>query len=295
MEDEVGSISEARPEEGRRQIRRLLVNVGTARNSRAVLFASAAVATAMDIELIGYCVENTNLARLAALPFAREISMTSRQSRPLDSGTVAHEFKVRSEAAQRSIAALAKEASLRWRFSTISGLGEDVLADEAEQQDLLAVDLDSSCFADGARLQRFAHTALYERGASLLLLRERVLPRGDTPLTRGLRPVVAVDQGNAAGAQCCVLGARIAQGRGIILRNLPALLRDAFALAQEARILKASLFILSVEQLGAMQDCDLRALVNTCNCPLLILAARSENRPSALQGGRNCTINSKPV
>lgn len=249
---------------------RVLVSIDVSPSSRAALVAACALAGALEAELVSLCVEDRDVSRLAALPLAQEIAFSSRRTRTLDSAVIKREFAVRAEAARRAVSQLAQEASLKWVFSTIEGRNNTALAEAAGAQDLLVTSLDASCFHTRESLLLYIGEVVERRGASLLILRDAKAER-QARLSHGLRPVVTVDEGGPRGAQACALGARIAQNRGMVMRTLSGQFKTAHKFADEARTLKASLFIIPFEQLGHMEKIDLRTLTATCGCPMLIL------------------------
>lgn len=249
---------------------RVLVSIDVSPSSRAALVAACAVAGVLEAELVSLCVEDRDVSRLAALPLAQEIAFSSRRTRNLDSELVKREFTVRAEAARRAVSQLAQEASLKWAFSIVEGRNNTVLAQAAGAQDLLVTSLDAPCFRTRESLLRYVEEVVERRGASLLVLREAKAER-QVRLSHGLRPVVTVDEGGRRGAQACALGARIAQNRSMVMRALSGQFKTAHKFADEARTLKASLFVIPFEQLGSIEKIDLRALTATCACPMLIL------------------------
>jgi hypothetical protein len=74
-------------------------------------------------------VEDTDLLRVAALPFTREVGLVSGAVRPLEPGDVEGALRRRAEQARRSLADLAESARVKWSFRVARGtLQGEVLA-----------------------------------------------------------------------------------------------------------------------------------------------------------------------
>jgi hypothetical protein len=105
-------------------IRRIVAGFDAGGCRLGTLRALAALAAETGAELLGVFIEETDLLRLAQLPFAAEIGYPSAMARGLDPRTLERALRVRAEALR---AALGSAAS-RWTFRVARGHPAEVLA-----------------------------------------------------------------------------------------------------------------------------------------------------------------------
>ncbi|HWP84365.1 MAG TPA: universal stress protein, partial [Terriglobia bacterium] len=118
-------------------IRRILVALDASAHSLAALEEAASLAEAMEAELVGLFVEDTNLLRLASLPFARQLSYPSGAAEPLSGERLERELKVRAERARKALEAAAARRRRPWTFRAVRGqVVREILA-AAMQADLI--------------------------------------------------------------------------------------------------------------------------------------------------------------
>lgn len=92
------------------------------------LEAAAELAALLRGTLQGVFVENMELLRLAQLPFAREISLTSNTARQLQSRQLERELKAQAEHVRRLLEGHARRHSLQWSFRVERGAVISALA-----------------------------------------------------------------------------------------------------------------------------------------------------------------------
>src|SRR5512134_2155046 len=80
-------------QEGVSGIRRILVAVDPSRKSLLALQAAASLAAHLDAEVIGILVEDTNLFRLAEMPFIQEVGHYSARPYPLNSQVLERQLR----------------------------------------------------------------------------------------------------------------------------------------------------------------------------------------------------------
>lgn len=107
--------------------------------SPLVLEAAARVARVFHGELRGLFVEDQELLSLAEMPFAREISLTGRRSRPLSIDLVRREMQAASEAMAREFERLTRAARVPAHFEVVRGMMEDALRSAMEEPGILAI------------------------------------------------------------------------------------------------------------------------------------------------------------
>lgn len=100
---------------------RVLVALDASPRSLPALATAGALAAELGAELAGLFVEDINLQRLLALPFARELCMLSGVVRPLSQAEVEHAWRREAAILQRQLAEAAERQRLRWSFQVARG------------------------------------------------------------------------------------------------------------------------------------------------------------------------------
>jgi nucleotide-binding universal stress UspA family protein len=178
-------------------IRRILLALDAATHGSAALEAASALAARLDAELAGLFVEDINLVRLAALPFAREIGLASGAARRLQNPDVERGLRAQAQRAQAALAAAAGRRQLRWSFRVTRGRLVTELAGAALATDLIAFTLTAQALSVGPTLEALRGGV----ACPLLLLPSGALPRP---------PVVAVYDGTPPARRALALAARLA-------------------------------------------------------------------------------------
>lgn len=119
------------------KIRRVIVGLDPAPQSRALLEAAAEAAEQMEAELVGLFVENVDLLHFAGLPFAREVGITSAVRRELDVEAMERSLRGLAREAQRLLASVAERTPVRWSFRVSRGSLMAELLAAAEEADLV--------------------------------------------------------------------------------------------------------------------------------------------------------------
>jgi len=160
------------------KIRRIVVGLEDAPHSRPALAAAAALAEELDAELAALFVENEELHRLAALPFARELGLATAAARRIDAAGLQRALDRQAREARAILAAFAEPRALRWSMRVTRGTVAAELPAAAGEEDLTV-----------AGLPRWSPEAMrFARGApaTLVVLPQGIAPRG--PLA-GICPV----------------------------------------------------------------------------------------------------------
>lgn len=92
------------------------------------LEAATELAALLRATLHGVFVENTELLRLAQLPFAREISLLFNTAERLQSARLEREFRAQAEQVRRRLAQQALLRSIEWSFRVERGEGVATIA-----------------------------------------------------------------------------------------------------------------------------------------------------------------------
>jgi len=101
--------------------RRLVLELGHGSVDAAMIGRAAAFARLMGAELHALFVEDENLLRVSALPFAREISSLSLQWRSLSLDRLETELRAAADQARRRFVAIADAAGVRQTFEVRRG------------------------------------------------------------------------------------------------------------------------------------------------------------------------------
>ena len=120
-----------------RAVRQILVAFDTAAPSLALLESAVALAAALELELHGLFVEDTDLLRIAELPFAREVALSTAMERQLNGLHVARSLRAVAAEVRQNLAEVADRAQVRWTFKTVRGSRIRPVLAAAETSDLL--------------------------------------------------------------------------------------------------------------------------------------------------------------
>ncbi len=189
---------------GFHRVRRILVALDASAEAETALETAAELAARLQAEVVGLFVEDINLLRLAALPFARELVPGSVRSRTLDPADMERSLRARAEAMKRHLACCAERARIHWSFQVRRG-------------DILEELLDSALQADLVVLSEYGRTIVTTRGrepeeglSTQVLTRCHcaVLKRGRP--RRLQRPVVLFYDGSPASRHGVLLAAQLA-------------------------------------------------------------------------------------
>jgi len=124
------------------KIRRVIVGLEPAPQSRAVLEAAAELAGSMEAELVGLFVENVNLLHFAGLPFACEVGLISATRRALDVESMERSLRALAREAHQTLAAVAGRTPVRWSFRVVRGSTADELLAAAAEADLVVANIE---------------------------------------------------------------------------------------------------------------------------------------------------------
>jgi nucleotide-binding universal stress UspA family protein len=118
---------------------RILVALDASPRSLAALSTAGALAAELDAELAGLFVEDINLQRLLALPFAREFCLLSGELRPLSQAEIERTWRREAETLQRRLAEAAEHLQLRWSFQVARGRMATEVSLQAQAFDLIVL------------------------------------------------------------------------------------------------------------------------------------------------------------
>jgi nucleotide-binding universal stress UspA family protein len=161
-----------------RTFRRILVAVDASAHSLAALEVAADLARRLEADLAGLFVEEDDLLRLAALPFARAYSADAADLARIDPEAMRRALHVQAERARRALAAVAARHHVAWSFRIARGSAGAALIEAARDCDLLGMGKASAAMTRHARLGGTARVAL-SRGTCATLMMQRDGALGD--------------------------------------------------------------------------------------------------------------------
>jgi len=186
-------------------VRRILLALDAGVEMTGFLEAMTAAALALDAELDALFVEDVNLLRLAGLPFARELGLTSSQPRRLQNPAMERMLKSQARRAQALLATIAERASVRWRFHVARGQMITALTEAAVQTDLLTLPL-----VDDPAMRQHTRRMIRQMAASAACP-VLVLPAG----AELAPPYAVIFDGSAAARRAVRLAAQLARQAGL--------------------------------------------------------------------------------
>ena len=102
-------------------INRILVALNASNESLAAFDDALKLAASLQAEILGLFVEDINLVRLAALPFAREFTSSYAEQRLLNNLRMERALKAQAEELRRKVSKMANGMQVRWSFKVTRG------------------------------------------------------------------------------------------------------------------------------------------------------------------------------
>ncbi len=100
---------------------RIVIELTSVPPARGALEAAAALADRVGAELVGLFIEDEDLLRFAALPFAREIGFASAERRRMDVSELERSLRAHAAEAERTLARVVERSTARWSFRVARG------------------------------------------------------------------------------------------------------------------------------------------------------------------------------
>lgn len=176
---------------------RVFVAVGPAAADPLALAAAAQLAQAAGAELTALFVEDTNLLRLAELPFAMEIGATFAAPRRLTTFDVERAFKNQADELRRALAEISSTLKLELSFDVVRGRPARVLLEAAGETDLIVL--------ASAAVRSLTHAA------SASIVRSVLHAASSGAKLRRPQPVAAVIRSGPAGLRALAAARSLAQ------------------------------------------------------------------------------------
>ena len=154
-----------------KQINRMVIGL-CAGGGGGGMAAAAHIAAAMGLDIEGLFIEDEDLFGLAALPFVTELQSGTLTARPVDRTRLEHEMRAAASALQRALAAAAQPARASWRFASVRGHIESVVATATAPGDVVAVLEPAGPFSQAAHAAVKLRRAAMRSPASVLYIPE---------------------------------------------------------------------------------------------------------------------------
>jgi hypothetical protein len=255
---------------------RVLIALDAAPASVAALATAAALAAELDAELAGLFVEDINLQRLLALPFARELCLLSGELRPLSQDEIERSWRRQADVLQRRLAEAAGPLRLRWSFRVARGRMAAELGVQAEGFDLVVLgEADGGLFA-GTAVEPPAAARPGRAKPVLVLVEAAAAATGSVQLAAALARrsdaelVLLVHAPDEAGYRLACADAREALAGHPVASRCAWLPRvDGAALAQAARREAAACLVLAGRE-RFLHQAELAKLLDNRVCPVVL-------------------------
>jgi nucleotide-binding universal stress UspA family protein len=235
---------------------RILVALDTASECHSTLEVAARVALQTEAKLVALFIEDTDLIRLAGLPFATELSRTSAAERRLEPPNMARALRAQQQRVERALAQITERLAVRTSLRVVQGnyMSEAVAA--ATDMDILV-------------LTRMAGTVV---GRNLMLDSRRATARPARHEQKVSRPVCVLFDGTPAARRLLLAASRLSEHLGESLLILVSAGRTSYeACKQKAQtVIPTSVSYRTI----ATAPGGISTLVSTVNrarCSVLIL------------------------
>lgn len=251
-------------------IRRILVALDTSAHSLAALEVAARLAASVHAELIGLFVEDENLLRLAALPFAKEVRWPFSSRRVLDEARMERELHLMASQAKRALAMAAEQAETEWTFRVVRGTVANEVLKAALEADLLSLGRASRPLTRRVRLGSTAQAAAIRSSHLVLLARKNADPE---------LPIVVTYDGSQVSERVLDAAVHMAQvsDSNLIVLVMADDAEKAPHLGEEAnRLLQNRVAHAEYRYLPDNGDETLSDILQQERCSLIVLGGESE-------------------
>jgi nucleotide-binding universal stress UspA family protein len=183
-------------------IKRILVAMDASEHSVAAMEEAAKLAAGLEAELLGLFVEDINLLRLAALPFARELADLSASERQLSSSSMEKSLRAQAERMRRQLQLTAERTRVQWSFHVARGNVLAELLAHTPDFDLLILGRVGRSLRRAPRLGSIAQGAISRSSCTVMLVQHgRAIEH----------PVLVIYDGRPTGQQALALAATLAR------------------------------------------------------------------------------------
>jgi nucleotide-binding universal stress UspA family protein len=208
-------------------VRKILLALDGAKSGAANLDVAVDLAMRFQAELIGLFVEDTDLLSVAALPFSRQVNLSTATAHPLLHGDLERVLATGAGEARRRLSGAADLQQVKWSFHTVRGRAINEVTAAAADADLVIV--------EGGRpgARQYENIGLSPRSALQRVSQSLLILRADQKFTR---TVTVVFDGSALSRKALNAAAGfIGPGDRITVLLCAERRRAAMDLATDAR------------------------------------------------------------
>lgn len=193
------------------QFRRIVVAIDGSPTSLAALEATAELASAWGAEVVGLFIEDTNLLRMASLPFAREVGSHSGAHRAINPDQFEREFRSQADRARNTLWYVAERFRLTASFHVSRGPVKTELLKALGDADMLSMGKGGQSVSASLGLGKNARSIAAGTGGIVLLF---------SHVARVTGPPAIVYDGSANGEKALDAAAELAGTLGTSLMVL---------------------------------------------------------------------------
>lgn len=206
--------------------RRVVIGLNAVSGAESSVAAGATLAAAIEAEMVGVFQRREAMLDAAELPFSRVVRAGSSIAAPVSRGAMEQAITRREGVCRKVLSVRAERLRVRWSFRSAPEEAETLLEAESLENDLVVLPRTSGETGMPVAFDRTSRAAL-QRAAGIVF--------ADAGNAGG--PVVAIDDGDAIGAETVRLATRIADvtGADLDLLAIAASAEDAGAIADRAR------------------------------------------------------------
>lgn len=193
------------------QFRRVVVAIDGSPTSLAALEATAELASAWGAEVVGLFIEDTNLLRMASLPFAREVGSHSGTHRAINPDVFERQFRSQADRARNTLWYIAERFRLSASFVVARGSVKGEMLKALRDADMLSMGKGGRSVAAGLGLGTNAKALLAEAKGVVLMFSHVASVTG---------PPAVVYDGSATSDKVLAASAQLARALGTSLMVL---------------------------------------------------------------------------
>lgn len=242
-------------------VRRIVLALESACENLAALERAAHLAQHAKAELHAMFIEDARLLEVAALPFTRQVNLSSGALAPLEPGHVEAEFRALAARARRCLQDLGRRLDVAWSFETVRGDRSAALA-IAAAGDLLVVETTSRAVGPHLHISTDWFAAAAGCGRACLLL---------GPAKDDRKNVLVIHDGTAAGDRA--IAAALALGGVDHARLTLARAPGAPTEGELGRRLAGSPARVAFRAMSNLDAAELRSAIRAAACGLVVAPA----------------------
>ncbi len=207
-------------------IHRIVVGLTSASNAERAMAAAAVLARIIEAKIIGLFVQEENMVELAEFPFARVLDFDSPKPREVSRQLMQQAYARRAAICRQALSNHAGKARVNWSFSTQQGNISAKVEEMAGSGDYVVLSGETHGTGMHSLVRALRTVPAGVKGVVVAALHHE---------SRTAGPIVAIDDGDEAGARTVTLAARLAEMEGRPLHLFVIAASDTDADRIEAR------------------------------------------------------------